>query len=202
MPLIFKASLPLAARVSLGDLVVGSAFLLASCRAGASPAPAPERCAPAVPPSAQNPITARFNGLAGDYQLIQVQTQPKPGETSVGRLHLAPLDSVARAHAIGGAVRDLVGWLETTSGDTTGRPNAGSTDPAHPGAVLAGDHLRLGEFGAIDSHAEHLMITAVAPEGFWGWWKAEAGWDVGLEQGTARVLPDPAGYFCALRVHP
>jgi hypothetical protein len=155
-----------------------------------------------VPVSAQNPITARANGLAGDYELILVQSQPRPGETSVGRLHLAPLDSVARAHAVGGAVRDLVGWLETTSGDTSSRPNAASRDPVHPGAVLAGDHLRLGEFGAIDSHSEHLMITAVAPEGFWGWWKGEPGWDVGLDPGSARILPDPAGYFCALRARP
>jgi hypothetical protein len=68
--------------------------------------------------------------------------------------------------------------------------------------VLAGDHLRLGESGAVGSHAEHLMITAVAPDGFWGWWKAESGWDVSLEQRTQRVVPDPAGYFCALRTQP
>jgi hypothetical protein len=164
--------------------------------------PDPERCGPAVPASAQHPITARAIRLAGDYELIQVQTQPSPGKTSVGRLHLAPLDSTARARAVGGAVRDLVGWLETVEGDSTWRPNAGSRDPARPGAVLAGDHLRLGESGAVGSHAEHLMITAVAPDGFWGWWKAESGWDVSLEQRTQRVVPDPAGYFCALRAQP
>jgi hypothetical protein len=68
--------------------------------------------------------------------------------------------------------------------------------------VLAGDHLRLGEWGAVDSHAEHLMITAVGPEGFWGWWKAEPGWEINQEKESQRVLPDPAGYFCALRVQP
>jgi hypothetical protein len=167
-----------------------------------SPAPGPERCGPAVPASAQHPISVRIRALAGEYQLIQVQTQPTAGKTSIGRLHLAPLDSVSRAHAVGGAVRDLVGWVETVEGDTTWRPHAASRDPAHPGAVLAGDHLRLGEWGAADAHAEHLTITAVSPEGFWGWWKAEPGWDVDIEEQTRRVRPDPAGYFCALRAGP
>jgi hypothetical protein len=174
--------------------------LLLGCHSSLTPSP--ERCRPAVPASAQHPISARAGTLAGDYQLIQVQTQPKAGKTSGGRLHLAPLDSVSRAHAVGGAVRDLVGWLETIQGDTTWRPNAGSRDPNRPGAVLAGDHLRLGEWGAAEAHAEHLMITAVSPDGFWGWWKAEPGWDVNLDQGSQRILPDPAGYFCALRSGP
>jgi hypothetical protein len=175
--------------------------LLTGCHGGAG-APSPEDCGPGVPGSAQHPITARAIGLAGEYRLIQVQTQPAAGRTSIGRLHLAPLDSLERAHAIGGAVRDLVGWLETIKGDTTSRPNAGSRDPARPGAVLAGDHLRLGAAGDVASRSEHLMITAVSPEGVWGWWKAEPGWEVEVEHGTQRVLPDPAGYFCALRVHP
>ena len=177
------------------------ACLAAACHSGqGDSSPAPQRCQPSVPASAQHPITGRAAGLAGEYELVQVQTQPAAGETSVGRLHLAPLDSAARAHAVGGAVRDLVGWIDTEQGDTTWRPNARSRDPTRPGAVLAGDHLLLGEWGAVDSHAEHLMITAVGAEGFWGWWRAEPGWDVRHDTGSGRVLPDPAGYFCALRV--
>jgi hypothetical protein len=183
----------------LRQLVALSSCLL-GCHSGHPPAAAPERCAPAVPATAQHPITARAFGLAGDYELIQVQTQPRAGQTSIGRLHLAPLDSIVRSHAVGGAVRDLVGWMETEQGDTTWRPNAGSKDPGHPGAVLAGDHLRLGEAGGADSHAEHLMITAVGKDGFWGWWKAEPGWEVAQDEGSKRILPDPAGYFCASRV--
>jgi hypothetical protein len=184
---------------ALSNLI--GACLAAACHGGGgTSSPTPTRCEPSVPASAQHPMTVHAAGLAGDYQLVQVQTQPVAGRTSIGRLHLAPLDSAARAHAVGGAVRDLVGWVETLQGDTTWRPNAQSRDPTHPGAVLAGDHLRLGEWGAVDSHAEHLMITAVGPEGFWGWWRAEPGWEVRREEGTERVLPDPAGYFCALRV--
>ena len=99
-------------------------------------------------------------------------------------------------------MRDLIGWLEMIEGDSTGRPDAGSRDPANPGAVLAGDHLRLGQSGDVDAYTEHLVVTAVAPDGFWGWWKAEPGWEVRIDGRTQHALPDPAGYFCALRVRP
>jgi hypothetical protein len=155
-----------------------------------------------VPATAQHPIATRAGALAGDYQLIQIHTQPVPGLMTVGRLHLAPLDSMARAGAAGGAARDLIGWLEPMQGDSSRRPDAGSRDPSNPGAVLAGDHLRLGPAGAVDAHIEHLTITAVAPEGFWGWWKAEPALDVTVDTARQRVLPDPAGHFCALRVQP
>src|ERR671924_2235909 len=70
-------------------LLICGCFL--ACHQSVAPAGStPERCGPAVPASAQHPITARAIGLAGDYQLIQVQTQPRAGETSVGRLHLTP----------------------------------------------------------------------------------------------------------------
>ena len=96
----------------------------------------------------------------------------------------------------------MIGWLETMEGDTTWHPGAGSRDPDQPGAVLAGDHLRLGQPGGLDAPVEHLTITAVAPGGFWGWWKADPGWGITTDSSTKRVLPDPAGYFCALRVGP
>ena len=124
--------------------------------------------------------------LAGDYELIQVQTQPQAGLATSGTLHLAPLDSTARAEAVGGAVRDLVGWLHLAKEDKV--------------AALAGPHLRLGRPGYPDGVVENLTITAVAPEGFWGWWQADRGMAVATEPGSNRVAPDPAGYFCALRV--
>jgi hypothetical protein len=175
------------------------AIALLACHR-AAPAPEPARCGPNVPRSAQHPLAARPAALAGDYDLIQVRTQPVGGETSSGRLHLVPLDSAARAMAVGGAVRDLTGWLEPAAGDSAWRSNVGSRDPAHPGVVLAGDHLRLGQ-ASPDWYSEHLMITAVSPEGFWGWWKAEPGFEVTMDA-ESRALPDPAGYFCALKVTP
>ena len=177
------------------------ACLIAACHPSTQSA-TPERCGPAVPPEAQHPLAVRAGMLAGDYELIQVQTQPVPGHTSVGRLHLAPLDSTARAHAVGGAVRDLIGWLDVVEGDTTLHLEAGSRDRDNPGAVLAGDRLRLGRSGSIDAHTEHLVITAVAPDGFFGWWKAEPGWEISVDTRTQHIRPDPAGYFCALRVRP
>ena len=80
----------------------------------------------------------------------------------------------------------MTGWLEQADG-------LGEKLPA----VLAGEHLRIGRVGG--QSAQQLTITAVAPEGFWGWWKAEPGRAVQMEPGTRRVVPDPGGYFCALR---
>lgn len=145
-------------------------------------------------------MTIKPTALAGDYELIQVRTQPVAGSVSAGRLHLAPLDSAARAGAVGGAVRDLIGWVEPFAGDTARRAIFASRNPERPGAVLAGQHLRLGQEGDLDGYREHLTITAVAADGFWGWWKADPGLHVSTDPATGRVLPDPAGYFCALRV--
>jgi len=60
----------------------------------------------------------------------------------------------------------------------------------------------LGQTGALDGRVEQLTITAVAPDGFWGWWKAEPGWEITVDSASRQVLPDPAGYFCALRQTP
>jgi hypothetical protein len=170
--------------------------------AGCQPQPAmphPEQCRPGVPPNAQHPIATRPSLLAGDYELFQVQTQPDVGVVTSGRLRLEPLDSAARAGAVGGPPRDLVGWLEPRGKDGARRAAQAAGEPAHARAVLAGDHLVLGEVGSLEGYVEHLTITAVAREGFWGWWKAESA--VKLAAGDRRrVLPDPAGYFCALRV--
>lgn len=170
----------------------------AACQRATTSAPTPARCEPGVPSHAQHPITTKPWVLAGDYELIQVQTQPAAGVTSSGRLHLARLDSTARAGAVGGAVRDLIGWLEPIRRDSAVWANATSHDPAKPGAVVSGQHLILGDLR--DGYAEQLTITAVAPEGFWGWWKAQQGIEMAPGADGRQVLPDPGGYFCALRV--
>jgi hypothetical protein len=129
----------------------------------------------------------RATSLAGDYELIQVQTQPRSGVVISGRLRLTPLDSAAREAAVGGPVRDLDGRLQLDNGSQ-----------GHVEAALAGQYLRLGPAGFTDSSLRHLTITAVAPEGFWGWWRSDRGIAVTTAPG-GRVIPDPAGYFCALR---
>ncbi len=65
--------------------------------------------------------------------------------------------------------------------------------------VLAGQRLRVGQSVALSGAIHNLEITAVAPEGFWGWWKADRGLAL-TEAESRRILPDPAGYFCALRL--
>jgi hypothetical protein len=171
--------------------VVG-ALILIGCRPGPSPAPEPARCPPGVPETAQHPIAIRTSSLAGEYDLILVQTQPVSGTATTGRLQLAPLDSSARAGAVGGPTRDLIGRLELDR--STGRESIE--------AVLAGQHLRLGHPAYGDDVIQHLTITAAAPEGLWGWWRSDRGVAVVTEPGTGRAIPDPAGYFCALRRDP
>jgi len=151
-----------------------------------APNPEPASCSPNVPATAQHPIVTRPSSLAGIYQLIRVHTQPSGGVTSSTVLHLVPLDSSSRAAAVGGPVRDLTGWLEP-----------GPLTRAQVPVVLAGEHLRIGRTG--DSGAQHLTITAVGTDGFWGWWQTDQGALVESEPAGERVLPDPAGYFCALR---
>jgi hypothetical protein len=167
---------------------------MTGCHAAAGPPPAPARCEPGVPASAQHPLAVKVTALAGDYNLVQVRTQPVAGVVTSGRLHLSPLDSAARAAAVGGAVRDLEGWLEPAAGDTVWR---GKTR-----AALAGQHLSLGDTGDLGGYREHLTITAVTPDGFRGWWKADMGLTLNTDATTGRILPEPAGYFCGLRITP
>jgi len=178
-----------AARPIMKIAAVVGVLVLVGCSAAPSPAPEPPRCPPRVPETAQHPIAVRTSSLAGEYDLIQVQTQPASGVVTTGRLHLAPLDSSARAEAAGGPTRDLTGRLELDR--STGRESIE--------AALAGQHLRLGHPASGDGVIQNLTITAVAPAGFWGWWKSDRGVAVVTEPGTGRVIPDPAGYFCALR---
>jgi hypothetical protein len=164
------------------------------------PSAAPAQCGPAVPETAQHPVAVPTHDLAGDYQLVQVRTQPAPTGTTSGRLHLAPPDSATRAAGVGGPVRDLIGWFDPLEGDSVWAAAAGSRDASRPGAVLAGSHLRLGQLAGLDAYVEHLTITAVSGDGFWGWWKAEPGFELTVDSKNGRRLPDPAGFFCALRV--
>jgi hypothetical protein len=179
---------------------LASAFGIGIAGCQSQPAmPRPEQCRPGVPPHAEHPIATRPSLLAGDYELFQVQTQPHAGVVTSGRLHLEPLDSAARAGAVGGPARDLVGRLEPHGKYGGQRAALARGEQAHARAVLAGDHLVLGAVGSLEGYVEHLTITAVAPEGFWGWWKAESAMELAAgDQG--RILPDPAGYFCAVRV--
>ena len=174
------------------------ALLLGACHSPSRSTPDPSRCGPTVPETAQHPLATPAAALAGDYDLIQVQTQPN-GSTATGRLHLAPPDSAGRAGAIGGLMRDLVGWFE---GADDLRIQASSRDSRHPGVVLAGSHLRLGDTDGGQAMSRNLTITAVASQGFWGWWQAQPGFRVERESASQRMMPDPAGYFCAFRVEP
>lgn len=174
-------------------------LLAAACHHAATSGPKPVPCSPAVPRTAMHPIAMRPAELAGDYELVQVQTQPNDGAVTIWRLHLAPLDSATKVGVVGGAVRDLVGRLELLKSDSARRSEP-ATDRGGPGAVLAGENMRIGHIQLPDGWTDNLKITAVSKDGFWGWWQAARGLAVMTDPGSGRVLPDAAGYFCALRM--
>ena len=70
----------------------------------------------------------------------------------------------------------------------------------HPGVMLQGQVLRMGDYDVFDGVGENLTITHVAPAGFRGSWQQDNGIAMMIDTLTHQRVPDPAGYFCALRV--
>jgi len=65
---------------------------------------------------------------------------------------------------------------------------------------LAGGAVRgAAQTTATDASGERLRIRAVSPDGFWGTWSREPGFAVVIDS-TKRVLANPGGHFCALRI--
>ena len=144
-----------------------------------------------------------MEALGGDYELIQITWQPVPAIVTRGHLHLEVPDSLWREVPCGfrKARRDLIGWYR--SGDTTAsawRALLESRDPARPGVVVRGATIRIGQHCVLDGGDDDLVITAVAPQGFWGYWTQDLGIGVLLDTVTHGILPNPTGFFCAIRL--
>jgi hypothetical protein len=54
----------------------------------------------------------------------------------------------------------------------------------------------------MDGGGDDLIVTAISPRGFWGYWRRDMGIAVVLDTVTHRVLPYAAGFFCAQRAEP
>jgi len=175
-------------------VAVGLLFAVSSC---ASVSRLTGRSSCSEPPaSAAPPTEQQIASLVGRFSLTQVITsfpaseQPSPERTTV-ELHRP--DSVTRA----ATARRLIGrpknlQLVGTLGDK-GHSLAGAVK------VDAGT-LFIGCRDCNDASPDHLKISAISDRGFWGTW-------VDYQTGIGRVfgkdgkpLPDPAGYFCALRI--
>lgn len=151
--------------------------------------------------------SARAHTLAGDYDLVLVSSwEREAGRSLRGLLHLEPTDSLHRFYELGFAGRHraddrpLWGWLTLLYSDVTVPRTAdpASHDPDHPGVLLhASGRLELGVWRGNDGSSTSLAVQRVWPLGFSGHWSSDLGIRVIVKQG--RVLPNPHGYFCAIR---
>jgi hypothetical protein len=137
--------------------------------------------------------------LVGDFVLVQVATQPAGERAITGRLHLARPDTTTPLPPFR-RWADLIGWFDSPDARPEWRAVTNSRDPLNPGATVDNFVLRIGQHYMLDGSSDNLWITAIAPGGFWGWWKSDLGFALTLDTLAHRVVPDPAGYFCARRV--
>ena len=166
-------------------------LLITACASPQLAAPAPAECPIAVPPTATRVSLDSLSRLAGDYELIQVSWQPGPPSVTRGHLHLVVPDSGQREVPCGLRTmrRDLVGWYHRDDTPASARISA----------VLDGWGVWIGSFCGCDGGGDVLAITAVSPQGLWGSWQSDLGIAVAIDAKTHTLLPDPAGFFCALR---
>jgi hypothetical protein len=130
--------------------------------------------------------------LAGSFEIFLVTTSwPEPVIYS-GTLSLR----VASVEEIEQAQEEGIGRIprQITHAGSHGRD--GYSFPAE----ADGGMIYLGCVACVDASPEHLYVAAAAEGGLWGLWRD-------YQTGIGRVfdedmnpLPDPAGYFCALRV--
>jgi hypothetical protein len=95
---------------------------------------------------------------------------------------------------------DEIGWFDPERADSAWRRIVGSHDPLNPGVSVRRESMRIGMQEALDGRGDDFTITAVSQAGFWGWWMTDLGIGVAIDTQHGRLIPNPAGYFCAIRV--
>jgi len=150
---------------------------------------APPECGFSVPADAMRYDFDSPKSLVGDFEIIRVSWQPSPPTVTRGGLHLQAPDSSSKAATAGKSHSpDLTGWYrDSTDWEGTFR------------ATLQGPRLAIGPADP-DAAADRYVVTAWSRRGFWGYWSRSYGIAVVVDKATNLVLPDPAGFFCALRV--
>jgi hypothetical protein len=187
-------------------LMAYSAFLLA-CRApvsGSAPRPAPTAVdCPELAPAGARPYDysddTKAPELAGTYALTMVTTSAGGQPLFITRrLWLSPTDSAHQS--VGLAYRPLAGvisWDDTTSR----RPALGSTPSLGDTVEVVSGRLYLGCRQCLDQGPTELRIIAVTSSEFWGIWEDPMyGSGTVLTDSINRVLPNPAGHYCARRL--
>jgi len=179
--------------------------LLLGLAAACAPRPAPTAgiaagaCRP-EPPAGAGPLTPeRAPWLAGRFRLITVTTSQGRAYRHAAEtgLTLRMADSLERAAAtargVGHAPRRALQFV----GRWRWAPDSEAQQPDL--AEVDAGVLYLGCRDCLDGSPWHLQITAVSPAGFWGTWRDYQTGTVRAVDGRGRELPDPAGFFCAVR---
>lgn len=141
--------------------------------------------------------------LAGRFRLISVNTKRGSDFNRVHEmeLELRVADSAERAESkvrrIGHVTRrdlQLVGRASYLPDTLVERPQSAEVDAGV---------LYVGCRGCLDGTPWSLQIDAVSPAGFWGSWQLGLGGSIALRVDKhGGKLPDPEGYFCAVREAP
>jgi hypothetical protein len=169
-----------------------------------SPAGVPTAACEAQAPRGTSPFTiAKVEHLAGEFEIVTVDSTATPTRQVTRRVHLYVNDSLRRypARRIGywGGTRHLAGWIISDASDPY-TSMLKSQDPDHPGVVWLGESLRIGDYDVLDgAGGDNLRVRWYSKHGFGGAWTSDMGFEVVIDS-LGRMLPDPAGYFCARRL--
>jgi hypothetical protein len=185
---------------------VTSVFLL-GCGAVPAPssaaAPVTALC-PELAPSGARPYEpwegAQARALEGAYSLTLVTTSAggRPYDAQ-WRLWLAPTDSAHRFAREGPSLAGVVIWDDTTRHRP--RLTLGSPGSMTDTAEVVGARLYLGCHDCLDGAPYELRIIAVTSKAFWGIFEMHMnGSGTVVTDSTGRVMPNPAGHYCARRL--
>jgi hypothetical protein len=183
-----------------------AALSLAACRAERPPSAVPERCEANAAATMPTFDATRPEALAGGYELVTVgDNETARNHRKTGRLTLWVQDSVRRRRGLLGPLspgheRTLGAAIEYEPRETTTAwQKLASRDPDRPGGMYTSGHLRFGGYDMIDGAGTTLTIVHADSSGFRGTWVSDLG-IVAIMDSSGRVLPNPAGYFCARRL--
>lgn len=172
---------------------------VAGCARASAPAPAAADCS-AVTAEPLRLDSGMVAMMPGEFRLVQVATSFDTREylQQEGRLTLRLPDSTERREA---AVRtfghrprarlQLLGMWRTSRDSLRTSP-----------AEVDGGVLFLGCRDCLDASPDVLVIRELTGDGFRGSWRDyQTGLGRVVDQ-RGRLLPDPAGHFCAFRIAP
>jgi hypothetical protein len=162
-----------------------------------APSVSASRCEP-LPPRSAVPYTSRHDSaLVGRFRLIALDTTEQPVTSRTRVVSLRLVDSAERAaskvnrrfaHA---ANRDLQ--------LVDARDPEPDTGLAALQVQVDDGLLILGCRDCLDGIIVVYRVAAVSPSGFWGTWHDPQTGIGRVVDKNGRFLPDPGGYFCAVR---